>query len=41
MSIKSDAEVINIKNITDVKDEDECYLKILNNNLNFAFKLNK
>ena len=41
LSIKSDAENIKIKDIINVRDEDECYLKILNNNFNFAFKLNK
>ena len=42
-SIKNnnDAEDIKIKDITDVKNEDECCLKILNDNFNFTFKLNK
>ena len=41
--IKSDnnAKNIKIRNIINVKNEDECCLKILNNDFNFAFKLNK
>ena len=37
----NNAKNIKIKNITDVKSEDKYYLKILNNNFNLAFKLNK
>ena len=41
LSIKSDVKDIKIKDITDVKDKDKYYLKILNDDLNLAFKLNK
>ena len=41
LSIEDDAEDIRIKDITNIKDEDECYLKILNNDFNLTFKSNK
>ena len=41
LSIKNNAEDIKIKDIINVKDKNECYLKMLNNDFNFAFKLNK
>ena len=41
LSIKSNAENIKIKDIINIKNENEYYLKILNKDFNFTFKLNK
>ena len=41
LSIKDNTEDIKIKDIINVKNENKYCLKILNNDLNLIFKLNK